>query len=118
MHKNVIDATILLTTFIAGIAIPNAIFQDAHNVSLKEIKIAKKESTEVLEHPLDFLQIIKLVFREKKQEKIYLDAYTFFGLRYAVVEVVINPQTGQVGAIKRIYPSTEYIIFIDGPMCQ
>ena len=55
MHKNVIDAIILLTTFIAEIAIPNVIFQDAHNASLKEIKSAKKESTEVLEHPLDFL---------------------------------------------------------------
>lgn len=116
MNKNLGFITFIVITILVGIAIPKVIYQDAKNVSHSEIKIAKEDAYDVLEHPLDFLQIMKLVVREKNQEKIYLDAYTFFGLRYAVVEIDIDPEAGRT--IYRSCPSEAYFILTNILRCQ
>lgn len=105
MNKSIVFKVFVLITLLTGIAIPKLIYQDAENVPQKDIKVAKQEAHEVLEHPLDFLQIVNIVVREKTSSKIYLDAYTFFGLKYAVIEVVIDPKTGQWDSISRRCPS-------------
>jgi len=105
MKKTVIFRSFISIAFLFAIAIPKIIYHDAKNVSHKDIELIKDEAHEVLEHPLDFLQIINLVVREKTPEKIYIDAYTFFGLKYAVVEIVIEPQTGQWESTNRLCPS-------------
>lgn len=102
--KKTIFVTIILIPLVLGVAIPKAIYHDAKNISQKDLETAKGEAYEVLEHPFDFLQIMKLVVREKNHERVYVDAYTFFGLKYAVVEVVIDPQTGQWGGTNRLCP--------------
>lgn len=103
MYKSTIFKVVVLMTFLIGVAIPKVIYQDAKNISQKDIRIAKEEAREVLEYPLDFLQIMNIVVREKTSEKIYLDAYTFFGLKYAVIEVINKPNTGR--RITRYCPS-------------
>lgn len=99
MNKiGVLISSIFMTLGI-GIAIPNLIYYDKTNVPQKNIETAKKSTSDILEHPLDFLLITKLIVREKKQEKVLVDAYTFFGLRYAVVEVVLDPLRGQADSV-------------------
>lgn len=105
MNKIIIFSNFILIGFLLAISIPKIIYHDAKNVSPQDIELIKDEAREVLEHPLDFLQIMKLVVREKTSEKIYIDAYTFFGLKYAVVEIILDPQTGQWNAINRLCPS-------------
>lgn len=107
MKKRVVFISFLLITVLLGVTIPKLIYHDAKNVSPQTIKIAKDAAREVLEHPSDFFQIMNLVVREENQGKVYLNAYTFFGLKYAVVEVVFDTQTRQVNSINRVVPQKQ-----------
>lgn len=116
MNKKIRFITFILVPLLAGIAIPKLIYQDTKNVSQSEIKIAKEDAYDILEYPLDGLQVMKLVVREKTQNKIYVDAYGFFGLKYAVVEVDVTPGLGR--SITRLCPFRPYFIFTDISSCQ
>ena len=63
MNKSIVFKVFVLITLLTGIAIPKLIYQDAENVPQKDIKVAKQEAHEVLEHPLDFLQIMNILFQ-------------------------------------------------------
>lgn len=75
-----------------GILVPNLIHKDTPSISAEEAVELKKEAN-IFENPLDFLQITKLVVREKKDDIAFVDAYTYFGFKYAVVEVKFGSST-------------------------
>ncbi|MCY7277584.1 MAG: hypothetical protein LH702_28570 [Phormidesmis sp. CAN_BIN44] len=60
-----------------GVLVPHLIYKDVSNISTKEAEELKKEA-DIFEHPLDFLQITRLVAREKNNDVAFVDAYTFF----------------------------------------
>lgn len=45
---------------------------------------------------------MKLVVRDREQATVFVDAYTLFGLKYATVANVYNPQTGALVCTGRI----------------
>lgn len=116
MNKKSRFITFILIPLFIGIAIPKLIYQDAKNVSQSELKIAKEDARDILEYPLDGLLVMKLVVHEKTQNKIYVDAYSFFGLRYTVVEVDVTPGLGR--SITRLCPFRPFFIPTDISKCQ
>lgn len=108
--------TFILIPLLVGIAIPKLIYQDAKNVSPEEIKIAKEDARDILEFPLDGLLVMKLVVHKKTQNKICVNAYSFFGLKYTVVEVDVTPGLGR--SITRLPPFRPFFIPTDISKCQ
>ena len=111
MKKSVGLTTFILITLLVGIAIHKLIYPDAKNVSQSEIKIAKEDARDILEFPLDGLLVMKLVVHEKTQNKIYVNAYSFFGLKYTIVEVDVTPGLGR--SITRLSPFRPFFIPTD-----
>ncbi len=76
-----------------GVLVPHLLYKDASNVSTQEAEELKQQVT--IEDPRDVMQITKLVVREKKDDVAVVDMYTFFGLKYGLVEIELNPRTKQ-----------------------
>lgn len=78
-----------------GVLIPKVSFHDATDILEKDIACAKYAANRYLfDNVIDPLLILKFVVSNKKQEVVYANAYTFFGINYATTGTICNPQTG------------------------
>lgn len=93
-------SVVLLT----GIASPEILFGDAKNIPEKTIARAKDSAYQyIFDNPIEPWLIMRLVVSDRQQEIVSVDAYTFFGLRYATVTIVHNAQTGALVCAGRTY---------------
>lgn len=96
MKKVFIFIAFAFVALVAGITITEVSARDAKNVSQQDIKNAKQAAQDLLsEAPSNGSFLVKLVVREKRQDEFYLDAYSLFGIKFAVIEVGLDPWTRQ-----------------------
>ena len=82
--------SLILVFLVGGVFIPEIAVRDASGLSQEEIKCAKNETRLVLDNPLERVIILELAVSGKEGRNLYVDAYTFFGIKYAKVRVICN----------------------------
>jgi hypothetical protein len=103
--ERVLRFTLLVfVILLAGVAFPKVFFDDAKNIPEGTIVRAKDSACQyIFDSPIEPWLIMKLVVRDRKQETVFVDAYTLFRLKYATVANVYNPQTGALVCTGRTY---------------
>jgi hypothetical protein len=88
--KNFIPGGLILTiTLISGVVLPKALIHDSNSVIPKYAECAKTATKLLLDNPMErgLLSLGKLTVTEQRKERLYVTAYTLFGIKYAVIEV-------------------------------
>jgi hypothetical protein len=105
--KNFIPGGLILTmTLIAGVVLPKALIHDSSSVVPKYAECAKTATRLLLDNPIErvLLSLGGLAVREQQREKVYVTAYTLFGIKYAVIKVrCINDTYGVDGDAERMW---------------
>lgn len=91
MKYNII-ITILIIGIIAallslGTVLSNTLIHNANDLTTEEIYCAKTEMKMLLNHPIDYFFVTKIVVAEKKGNLFYVDAYTIGGIKYVSYEL-------------------------------
>jgi len=74
----------------SGIVAPRMIPEQMQNLDAEMLKCLKIEAYQLLENPVESLLIQKIVSSEYNGPMIRMEAYTFWGIRYALIEVQCN----------------------------
>lgn len=80
----------IIVAFIAAIALPVLLLNDANNLSAEDIACAKRDTNMILENPIERLLILKTVVNKKEGDTLYTSAYTIAGIKYATVELICD----------------------------
>ena len=81
---------LIIVILSGGILVPKFLIQDSRRLPEEDINCAKTETHLMLDNPFERILVQKLAVSGKEGENLYVDAYTFWGLKYARVKVVCN----------------------------
>lgn len=97
-------ALLVFVVLLTGVVSPKILFDDAKNIPEKTIARVKDSAYQyIFDNSIEPWLIMKLVVSDRKQKVVFVDAYTFFGLKYATVAIVYNPQAEALVCAGRIY---------------
>jgi len=82
-----ISISIFITIIIIGILIPIIFIRDINGLTKQKIDCAKINAYQVLENPIERMLILKTAVLKKEKDVFTVNAYTFFGLKYAIAEI-------------------------------
>ena len=86
----------LVIIFVLGIIIPRFFFYDKVQLESEFRDEVFSQTSLLLNNPFERLVIIKTVIMSKSGDKIYIAAYTMFGLPYAKVELTCKKDSSGV----------------------
>lgn len=81
---------LLFVILVLGVVIPKLLIQDIKTLAGRDIGCAKQETHLLLDNPFERVLVQKLAVSSKDGENLFVDAYTFWGIKYARVRVVCN----------------------------
>ena len=81
---------LIFAVLIGGLLVPKFFIQDSRVLSTEDIVCAKTETHLMLDNPFERALVQKLAVSGKDGENLYVDAYAFWGIKYARVRVVCN----------------------------
>jgi len=114
MNKKIIWIIAVIIIAIAGLILPKLIIHDAQ-LEVEDIACAKRDAHWLFGAPFDRLVIIKMSVVGKEGNVIYVNAYTFGGLKYAEAEVVCDNEARVVW--RRWFRNPEVVCTMEAKIC-